>query len=62
MHPATLHPEIDGNLILDNTQTRQVFELPDKRLLPLLNEHGKLNPEIAQLVEQRREQRRGRER
>ena len=41
---------------------RAAMLLPDKRLLPLLNEHGKLNPEIAQLVEQRREQRRGRER
>jgi hypothetical protein len=36
--------------------------LPDKRLLALTNEHGRLNPEIARIVEQRREQRRNRER
>ena len=41
---------------------RAAMLLPDKRLLPLVNEHGKLNPEIARLVEQRREQRRNRER
>jgi ATP-dependent RNA helicase HelY len=41
---------------------RAAMLLPDKRLLPLLNEHGKLNPEIERMVEQRREQRRGRER
>jgi hypothetical protein len=36
--------------------------LPDKRLLPLVNEHGRLNPEIERMAEQRREQRRNRER
>jgi superfamily II RNA helicase len=41
---------------------RAAVLLPDKRLLPLVNEHGKLNPEIARIVEQRREQRRNRER
>ncbi|HEX9629795.1 MAG TPA: DEAD/DEAH box helicase, partial [Pyrinomonadaceae bacterium] len=41
---------------------RAAMLLPDRRLLPLLNEHGKLNPEIERMVEQRREQRRGRER
>src|SRR6266852_1528753 len=41
---------------------RAAILLPDRRLLPLLNEHGKLNPEIERMVEQRREQRRGRER
>lgn len=41
---------------------RAAMLLPDKRLLPLVNEHGKLNPEIARMVEQRREQRRNRER
>jgi superfamily II RNA helicase len=30
---------------------RSAVLLPDKRLLPLLNEHGKLNPEIAQMIE-----------
>jgi hypothetical protein len=29
--------------------------LPDKRLLPLLNEHGKLNPEIAALLGSQKE-------
>ncbi|MFN2497957.1 MAG: DEAD/DEAH box helicase [Pyrinomonadaceae bacterium] len=32
---------------------RSAMLLPDKRLLPLLNEHGKLNPEIAALVSQK---------
>ncbi|HKP46448.1 MAG TPA: hypothetical protein VJT50_07600, partial [Pyrinomonadaceae bacterium] len=41
---------------------RAAMLLPDKRLLPLMNEHGKLHAEIARLVDQRREQRRGRER
>lgn len=41
---------------------RAALLLPDKRLLPLVNEHGKLNPEIARIVEQRREQRRNRDR
>ena len=31
---------------------RAAVLLPDKRLLPLLNEQGRLNPEIARLVEQ----------
>lgn len=31
---------------------RAAFLLPDKRLLPLLNENGKLNSEIAGLIEQ----------
>jgi ATP-dependent RNA helicase HelY len=30
---------------------RAAFLLPDKRLLPLLNEAGRLNPEIAQMAE-----------
>ena len=30
---------------------RSAVLLPDKRLLPLLNDAGKLNPEIAQLIE-----------
>src|SRR5690242_6550663 len=32
---------------------RAAFLLPDKRLLPLLNQNGKLNTEIAVLIEQR---------
>ena len=31
--------------------------LPDKRLLPLLNDRGQLNPEITQLVERNRDER-----
>ncbi len=31
---------------------RAAMLLPDKRLLPLVNEHGRLNPEIAQLLEE----------
>jgi ATP-dependent RNA helicase HelY len=31
---------------------RSAMLLPDKRLLPLLNEQGKLNPEIASLLEE----------
>jgi superfamily II RNA helicase len=39
---------------------RAAFLLPDKRLLPLLNENGKLNPEIARLSEQdQRDRQRG---
>ena len=41
---------------------RAAMLLPDKRLLPLLNEQGRLNPEIQRMAEQRREQRRNRER
>jgi superfamily II RNA helicase len=36
---------------------RSAVLLPDKRLLPLLNEVGKLNPEIAQLIERSKEER-----
>src|SRR6266446_1996202 len=32
---------------------RAAMLLPDKRLLPLLNEHGKLNPEIGALLSQK---------
>jgi ATP-dependent RNA helicase HelY len=38
---------------------RSAVLLPDKRLLPLLNEAGRLNPEIAQLIER---EERGRQR
>jgi len=34
---------------------RAAFLLPDKRLVPLLGSNGKLNPEIAMLIEQRDE-------
>lgn len=34
---------------------RSAMLLPDKRLLPLLNEHGKLNAEIASLLERQKE-------
>jgi ATP-dependent RNA helicase HelY len=34
---------------------RAAILLPDKRLLPLLSEHGKLNPEIAGLAERQKE-------
>lgn len=37
---------------------RAAMLLPDKRLLPLVNDHGKLNPEIAILIERTREERR----
>jgi superfamily II RNA helicase len=37
---------------------RAAMLLPDRRLLPLLSEHGKLNPEIARLLEQTREEKR----
>ncbi|MCU1265519.1 MAG: hypothetical protein JWM21_1837 [Acidobacteria bacterium] len=36
---------------------RAAFLLPDKRLLPLLDEAGRLNPEIAQMAERDRGQR-----
>jgi len=39
---------------------RAAFLMPDKRLLPLLNETRKLNPEIARMVEQPQEQTRRR--
>ncbi len=38
---------------------RAAFLLPDQRLLPLLNEAGRLNPEIATMGERRRDERRG---
>jgi ATP-dependent RNA helicase HelY len=37
---------------------RAAFLLPDRRLLPLLNEAGKFNPEIAQMGERDRERER----
>ena len=37
---------------------RAAMLLPDKRLLPLVGEHGKLNPEIAAIIERTREERR----
>jgi len=36
---------------------RSAVLLPDKRLLPLLNDRGQLNPEIAQLIERNRDER-----
>jgi len=36
---------------------RSAVLLPDKRLLPLLNEAGKLNPEIAQMIENSKQER-----
>src|SRR5256714_3495034 len=39
---------------------RAAFLLPDKRLLPLLNDHGKLNREIAVLLEQKEQSHRSR--
>ena len=36
---------------------RSAVLLPDKRLLPLLNDAGKLNPEIAQMIEREKEER-----
>ena len=39
---------------------RAAFLLPDKRLIPLLGENGKLNREIAGMIEQRDETRRSR--
>jgi superfamily II RNA helicase len=41
---------------------RSAFLLPDKRLLPLLTENGKLNPEIVQMGERDREDREWRRR
>src|SRR5262249_43813219 len=35
---------------------RSAVLLPDKRLLPLLNESGKLNPEITELIERSKEE------
>jgi len=37
---------------------RAAMLLPDKRLLPLVGEHGKLNPEITAIIERTREERR----
>jgi len=37
---------------------RAAMLLPDKRLLPLVNEQGKLNPELAALIERSSEERR----
>ena len=37
---------------------RAAMLLPDKRLIPLVNEGGKLNPEIAAIIERGREERR----
>lgn len=37
---------------------RAAMLLPDKRLLPLMNEGGKLNPEIATIIERSREEKR----
>jgi len=39
---------------------RAAFLMPDRRLIPLLGQNGKLNREIATLVEQRNESHRGR--
>jgi ATP-dependent RNA helicase HelY len=36
---------------------RSAVLLPDRRLLPLLNDAGKLNPEIAQLIERSKDER-----
>lgn len=36
---------------------RSAVLLPDKRLLPLLNDAGKLNPEVAQMIEREKEER-----
>lgn len=36
---------------------RAAVLLPDKRLLPLMNEKGKLNPEILQLIDRNRDER-----
>ena len=40
-------------------QLRAAMLLPDRRLIPLLNESGILNPEIAAIIERTREERRG---
>jgi ATP-dependent RNA helicase HelY len=36
---------------------RAAFLLPDKRLIPLLNDSGKLNPEISQMADRARDER-----
>ena len=36
---------------------RSAVLLPDKRLLPLLNDRGQLNPEITQMIERNRDER-----
>jgi ATP-dependent RNA helicase HelY len=41
---------------------RAAMLLPDKRLLPLLSESGKLNPDIAAMSERKREERHGSQR
>ncbi len=38
---------------------RAAFLLPDKRLLPLMSDEGKLNPEIVRMSERGRDERRG---
>jgi ATP-dependent RNA helicase HelY len=38
---------------------RAAMLLPDKRLLPLVNDDGRLNPEIATMIERSRDERRG---
>lgn len=38
---------------------RAAFLLPDQRLLPLLHDAGRLNPEIATMAERRKDERRG---
>ena len=38
---------------------RAAMLLPDKRLIPLVNDAGKLNPEIAAIIERTHEERRG---
>jgi len=38
-------------------ELRSAVLLPDRRLLPLLNEGGRLNPEIAQLIERANDER-----
>ena len=38
---------------------RAAMLLPDRRLIPLVNDSGKLNPEIATIIERTREERRG---
>jgi superfamily II RNA helicase len=38
-------------------ELRSAVLLPDKRLLQLINEHGKLNPEIAQMIQEAKDER-----
>ena len=38
---------------------RAAMLLPDKRLMPLVNDDGRLNPEIATMIERSRDERRG---